>query len=260
MTDNKPALPLRCEALSIGVAECTLVRDLAFTAPAGSITCVLGRNGAGKTLMLHTLAGARAPQSGSIYIGDRELAAWPQRELGRHLGLLAQTDEDPFPATVLDSVLIGRHPHIDFWSWETARDRDIALASLQAVDLVHFGARDLTTLSGGERRRAALATLLTQNPEVMLLDEPINHLDPHHQMDVVQLLRTKAAEGRTIIASMHDPGLAARFANYAVLLFGDGRWHFGPVDEALTEASLSELYRAPLRELIWETGRAFVPE
>ena len=106
---------LACSRLRVEVAGRTLVRNLDFEVPAGTITCILGCNGAGKTMTLHTLAGLRPPASGAVTLETQPLDDWPRRTLARRVGLLTQTTEDPFPSTVLETVLIGRHPHIGFW-------------------------------------------------------------------------------------------------------------------------------------------------
>lgn len=253
-----PASSLACTQLTVEVAERTLVRDLELTVASGTVTAVLGRNGAGKTLTMHTLAGLRAPARGVVTLDGAALASWPRRVLALKLGLLTQTTEDPFPSTVLDSVLVGRHPHVDFWRWESDADRAIARAALAAVALEDFAERDIDTLSGGERRRVALATLLAQNPDVLLLDEPINHLDPHHQLDVLKLLRDRARDGRTVVMSLHDAGLAARFSDHALLLYGDGEWLSGPTSEVLTPETMTKLYGVAVREIAWAGGRTFV--
>jgi iron complex transport system ATP-binding protein len=252
------AAGLTCTQLSVEVAGRVLVRELELTMPSGTLTAILGRNGAGKTMTLHTLAGLRAPALGNVTLDGELLANWPRRALARKLGLLTQTTEDPFPSSVLDSVLIGRHPHIDFWRWESAADRAIARSSLAAVALEELAEREVDTLSGGERRRVALATLLAQNPDVFLLDEPINHLDPHHQLDVLKLLREKAQAGRTVVMSLHDAGLAARFSDHALLLFGNGEWLSGPTIEVLTPQTMTKLYGVAVREISWAGGRTFV--
>jgi iron complex transport system ATP-binding protein len=249
---------LACTQLAVEVAGRALVRELQLTSAAGTVTAILGRNGAGKTMTLHTLAGLRAPARGVVTLDGVQLAAWPRRALARKLGLLTQTTEDPFPSTVLDSVLVGRHPHIDFWRWESDADRAIARAALAAVALADLAEREVDTLSGGERRRVALAALLAQDPGVFLLDEPINHLDPHHQLDVLKLLRARARAGRTVVMSLHDAGLAARFSDHALLLFGDGEWLSGPTNDVLTPATMTKLYAVAVREITWAGGRTFV--
>lgn len=255
---NIAASGLACTQLTVEVAGRTLVRELELAVAGGAVTAILGCNGAGKTMTLHTLAGLRAPARGSVTLDGALLANWPRRALARKLGLLTQTTEDPFPSTVLDSVLVGRHPHIDFWRWESDADRAIARTALAAVTLEDLVERDIDTLSGGERRRVALATLLAQNPDVFLLDEPINHLDPHHQLDVLKLLREKAHAGRTVVMSLHDAGLAARFSDHALLLFGNGEWLSGPTGEVLTPETMTNLYGVAVREIAWAGGRTFV--
>ena len=134
---------------------------------------------------------------------------------------------------MLESALVGRHPHIDFWQWESEADRAIARECLAAMDLAGLDDRDVTTLSGGERRRLGIATVLAQAPAFFLLDEPIQQLDPLHQLGVLELFRARADAGACVVMSLHDPGLAARFADEALLLFGDGRWSHGPAAEVL---------------------------
>lgn len=253
---------LRCENLDVQVAARRLVEKLSFTVQRGSVTCMLGCNGAGKTLTLHTLAGLRAPAAGEIAIEGKPLQSWPRRQLAQRVGLLPQTTEDAFPSTVIETTLVGRHPHIGFWQWENDADRTLASDALAAVSLEGFQSRDIATLSGGERRRVAIAAMLTQNPDLLLLDEPVNHLDPHHQIEVLRLMRARADAGHGVLMSLHDAGLAARFADQALLLFGNGEWLCGPSSEVLTEATMSRLYGMPVMQLSWthedQHGRTFV--
>jgi iron complex transport system ATP-binding protein len=250
---------LECRSLTVSVPGRELVRGLDFEIRPGRVLAVLGRNGAGKSSLLHVLAGLTAPAAGEVRLAARPLAAWPRRELACQLGLLMQASEDPFPGTALDTALVGRHPHIEFWQWESDADRAVARDCLAAMDLAAFDTRDVGTLSGGERRRLAIATVLAQDPQVFLLDEPIQQLDPQHQLAVLRRFRALADDGRTVVLSLHDPGLAARFADDALLLFGDGRWQHGPVTEALHGGAISELYGIAVQELRWPGGRTFVP-
>jgi iron complex transport system ATP-binding protein len=230
--------------------------DLQF--PRGEFTAILGRNGSGKTLTLHTLAGLRKPQEGAVEYNAMSLDTMSRRDVARSIGLLMQDLEESFVTTALEAVLIGRHPHLKTWQWESADDERIARDALTRVNMQDFAARTTDGLSGGERRRVAIASLLAQSPDVFLLDEPTNHLDPHHQVAVLDLFRQQANAGRTVIATLHDPTLAARFADRVVLLFGDGRWKSGATRETLTAESLSELYLTPMVEIASDGRRAFV--
>jgi iron complex transport system ATP-binding protein len=252
------AVALRCEDVTLEVPGRTLVRGLTFELGAGRVLAVLGRNGAGKSSTLHALAGLRESSAGTVRIGDRALAEWPRRDLARTLGLLPQLVEDPFPTTALEAALVGRHPHLDFWAWEGPEDRECARRALAAVDLAGLDDRDIATLSGGERRRLSIATILAQDPAVFLLDEPIHQLDPQHQLDVLRVFRGLADAGRTVVVSLHDVGLAARFADLALLLYGDGRWEYGECATTLNERSIGDLYGVHVRELRWDGGRTFV--
>jgi iron complex transport system ATP-binding protein len=247
-------------ARSVGVAAGTrqLVSDLSIEFRAGELTAILGRNGSGKTLTLHTLAGLRRPQQGTVRMDGASLDQMKRRAVARRIGLLMQDLEESFTSTALEAVLIGRHPHLAPWQWETVDDERIAREALARVDMEQFATRTTDGLSGGERRRVAIASLLAQAPQVFLLDEPTNHLDPHHQVAVLELFREQATAGRTVIATLHDATLAARFADRVILLFGDGRWTSGPTREALTAESLSQLYLTPMIEIAADERRAFV--
>ena len=233
---------LECRGVDVCVGSRTLVRGLDLQVARGAMLAVLGPNGSGKSLSLHTFAGLRSPQAGELRISGRPLIDWPRRALARELALLPQNVEDPFSASVIETVLLGRHPHIARWQWESARDLAIASQALIAVGLAGYEERDVRTLSGGERRRAALAAVLAQTPRIFLLDEPTNQLDPNHQLEALQLLRERADGGAAVIVTLHDPNLAARFADAALLIGKDGDWQCGRVADVLTAPHLSTLY------------------
>ena len=251
---------LSAERLNVRVGTRTLVRDLSLEIAPGEFLAILGRNGSGKTLTLHTVAGLRPPSGGTVRMGGTPLSQMGRRAIARQSGFLAQDLEDSFVTSALESVLIGRHPHLSLWEWESEEDEEAARAALAAVDLATLGERMTDTLSGGERRRLAIASLLAQDPAIFLLDEPTNHLDPHHQLAVLSLFRELANAGRAVVATLHDPTLAARFADRALLLSGDGSWSSGPVAQELTAAKLSQLYVTAVLEIQHRGRRVFVPE
>jgi iron complex transport system ATP-binding protein len=259
MSEAPDGTRLECRGLTVSVPGRELVRELTATFRPGAMIAVLGRNGAGKSSLLHVLAGLRAPAAGEIRLQGRPIAGWTRREYASHVGLLPQASEDPFPGTVLETALVGRHPHIDFWRWEGDEDLGIARSSLAQMDLAGMEDRDVATLSGGERRRLAVAAVLAQEPQTYLLDEPVQQLDPQHELQVLKRFRALADAGHTVVMSLHDASVAARFADEALLLFGDGRWVHGAAAEVLNEDTIASLYGVPVRELRWEGGRTFVP-
>ncbi|MGE5467956.1 MAG: ABC transporter ATP-binding protein [Ignavibacteria bacterium] len=251
---------LEARALDVAIGGRMLCRGLDLAVAAGESWAILGRNGAGKSTLLATLAGLRKPAAGEVLVDGCAAGEMPPRDLARVRGYLPQQSHDPFASTVLETVLVGRHPHLGRWDWESAGDRRIAEDALAEVGLAGFAARDVQTLSGGERQRLGLATLLTQSPRLFLLDEPLAHLDLNHQVAQMDVLQRRVAQGAAVVAVQHDPGFAARYCQRALLLFGDGEWRAGPVAEVVTAENLSRLYNHPLRALGGAPYPVFVPE
>lgn len=250
---------LRAENLDVRIGDVQVCRHLNFTIAPGQCWALLGRNGAGKTTLLHTLAGLRPARSGTIRVDEQLLSSLRRRRIAQRIGLLPQDADDPFPATVLETVLIGRHPHLGPWRFEGADDLAHADAALQTVGLTHARHRDVATLSGGERRRLALATLLCQEPTTMLLDEPTNHLDLHYQISLLDIVVALSARGRSALMSLHDVNLAARFCTHALLLYGDGETATGPIDDVLNCANLERLYRHAMAEIATGARKLYLP-
>lgn len=246
--------------LDVNIGSVRVAAGLGFDLAAGERMAILGRNGTGKTTLLTTLAGLREAEAGTVSLCGEEYAALDARRAAQRRGLLPQGHLDAFQSTVLETALIGRHPHLGRWHWEGKEDERIAREALAAVDLAGLGGREVHTLSGGERQRLAIAALLAQQPRLYLLDEPLAHLDLNHQIAVLELLSRRAREeGVGIVMVLHDINLALRHADRALLLFGEGRTLEGPVEAVLTAESLSRLYGHPLRELRDGGARHFVP-
>jgi len=255
-----PAALLHAEGLRLEAGARVLVDDLGFTVRPGEVWALLGPNGSGKTTLLHALAGLRPPAAGRVRLADRPYADWPAGQAACLRGLLPQVLADAFSAPVLEIVLIGRHPHLARWAWESAEDEAVARAALAAVDLAGFEARDVLTLSGGERQRVGLAALLAQDPLLLLLDEPLAHLDLHHQVAVLDLLRGRAREaGKAVVLALHDLNLAHRFATHALVLSPRGH-RAGPVAEVMREGVLGAAFGHVLRQAQVAGRTVFVPE
>ena len=255
---------LTARDLEVAIGDIRVCRALQLDVLPGQRWAILGRNGVGKSTLLAPLAGLRPAVAGALRIGDIATAVLSAptfstaalRRLARIRGLLPQQQSDPFPATVLETALIGRHPHLHRWDWESAADHAIAREALAAVGLAALAEREVHTLSGGERQRLAIAQLLTQQPRLFLLDEPLTHLDLAHQVAVLELFQRIATQDSdtACIAVLHDPGFALRYCDHALLLFGDGEWLAGASRDIVTAANLGRLYGYPLREIRDERG------
>ena len=232
---------LEARQLRVTVPGRVLVADFDAQVGAGEFIALLGGNGAGKSLLLRTLAGLRPPASGDVCLDRRAIRELTRREVATRLGFLPQDPDAPPQGTLIESVLLGRFAHLGFWERSGAEDAQRAARALADVGLGELGERELVTLSGGEQRRAAIARLLVQSPAIYLLDEPTNHLDPAQQLGVLEQLRGLARAGASVIASLHDPNLALRYADRHWLLSGSG-----PVqvlsNEALEARHLAALY------------------
>ncbi|MDH3695406.1 MAG: ABC transporter ATP-binding protein [Gammaproteobacteria bacterium] len=251
---------LQARDLTVKIANVNICSDLNFTVKPGECWGVLGSNGAGKTTLLHALSGLYSPRSGEVYIDNQSIASLSARTIATNIGVLFQDNTDPFPTTVLESALIGRHPHLNTWQWESDVDIEIARMALHSVGLQGFDRRRVDTLSGGERRRLGIATVMVQNPDIYLLDEPNNHLDLHHQIELLsQLTALTKANEKAIIMVLHDINLASRFCDHLLLLFGDGETRHGAKHEVLDTELLERLYGHELVELAGALHRVFTP-
>jgi len=226
--------------------------------PAGVLTGLIGPNGAGKSTLLHALSGALEPDDGGVVFDGRPLRQWPRDALARRRAVLPQSSELGFPFRALDVVLMGRAAHAGVSTGET--DAAIAIEALRAMDALHLVERVYPTLSGGERQRVQLARVLAQiwpedgRPDrpvhgrgrALLLDEPTNTLDLLHQHVLMRFARRLADEGVCVLAVLHDPNLAALYADRLVVL-DDGRVVAdGPVDAVMTEATITGVFGLPV--------------
>jgi iron complex transport system ATP-binding protein len=242
------------------IADIDIVSGLELDMEGGQFWGLLGPNGIGKTTLLKCLAGLSTPDSGEISLNGCEITGMPRRSLARNIGMLQQHTVYVFDSMVLQTVLTGRHPHLGYWEREGPEDMHKAMSALRAVDLEGFSERSVTGLSGGEARRLAFAALLVQEPRIMLLDEPSNHLDLKHQVQIMSMIRAETRrEGRMALAALHDINLAARFCTHVLMLFGSGEWHAGPCEEMLNESSLERLYNCPVEKIQGRHGSRYYP-
>jgi iron complex transport system ATP-binding protein len=207
----------------------------------GELAILVGPNGAGKTTLLRALAGL-IPADGTIELGGQPLAALKARERARRVAYLPQGHVFHWPISVAAIVMLGREPHADPFSSTSADDRAAVARALAITETQAFAQRAVTTLSGGERARVALARALATQAPVLLADEPTASLDPRHQLIVMELLRQAARAGSAILATMHDLTLAARFADRVVIMHEGRLVAEGPPAETLNAERLATVF------------------
>ncbi len=210
---------------------------------AGALTAVLGPNGSGKTTLLRLLAGIRRPTTGTVSLDDRPLTSYTRRALAARVAVVPQETHLAFDYSVMEMVLMGRHPHLGLFEVEGPADLAVAREALAATNVAHLEDRDFATLSGGEKQRVVIAAALAQATDVLLLDEPTASLDLGAQLDIAALLvELNTTRGVTIVVSTHDLALAAGICRELVLL-RDGRvLAAGPTASVLTSAHVRALY------------------
>jgi iron complex transport system ATP-binding protein len=256
---------LETKQLGVKIGNTTVCQELNLRLRRGERLAVLGRNGIGKSTLLSVLAGLREPETGQVLLDGSSYSQLGSRQSARLRGWLGQHQTAAFASTVLEATLVGRHPHITQWEWESEEDLLIVRDALYRVGLVNFDQRDILSLSGGERQRQAIATLLAQAPQLYLLDEPIAHLDLKHQIATLNLFAGSSGGSfitadLSCIMALHEPSLAVRFCSRALLLFGDGSFELGTCKKVVNASSLTRLYGYPLREVSDEGKRWFIPE
>ncbi len=252
---------LKTENLHVNIGGRDVCTSLDMQVEPGQIWGILGRNGTGKTTLLHTLAGLRSPDNGTIRLDEHDIMQLNRKHLAQKIGILLQHHEDAFPASVMDTVLSGRHPHIGYWQWESGHDHEIAQRALRTVDMSDMINRQINQLSGGERQRVAIACILTQDPDIFLLDEPNSHLDLKHQIGLLEYLSRYTREHqRSMIMSLHDINLATRFCSHILFLYGDGNTEQGTVEQLLTAQRLERLYDHPIKSTRSDNCILFWPD
>jgi iron complex transport system ATP-binding protein len=233
---------LRADRVSFGYADFEL-RDVSVDIPRGSFTGLLGPNGCGKTTLLKLMSGVLHPRDGDVRLEGEPIGRIARRQLARRIAVVPQETHPAFDYTVMEMVLMGRHPHLGPFALEGPADLAIARDALAATGTAHLADRAYMTLSGGEKQRVIIASALTQSPELLLLDEPTASLDLGYQLEIATLLGTLNRErGVTLVLATHDLNLAASLCSDLVLLREGRILAQGRTVEVLTAAMVRRLY------------------
>ena len=236
---------LHCSGLGVRLGEREVLHEVELALPAGRWTALVGPNGAGKTTLLKALA-QLLPAQGRIDILGRPAARWPARERARAIAWLGQGDTGGEDLLAHDVVMLGRLPHQDWLGGASASDNAAVQAAMQETQCWEWRARPLGSLSGGERQRVLLARALAVQARILLMDEPLSHLDPPHQADWLAIVRRHVARGGTAVSVLHEIGLALQ-ADDIVLLQGGRVAHHGAAADPATHRALESVFARRLQ-------------
>lgn len=217
-------------------------KSMTLDMPQGAVTAILGPNGSGKTTLLDLFLGLLTPTGGSLSILNRDRRTYAAKAMKQVLGLVPQNETVPFELTLLEYVLLGRAPFLGMLQTPGKEDRFKAIEAIDQVGMTHLIDRPVPFMSGGERQLAAVARALTQESQILLMDEPTSHLDLANARRILRLIRTIAAQGRTVVFTTHDPNAAAAVADHVVLLKHQQLLASGPTADTLTRPLLSATY------------------
>lgn len=232
MSDHPTAGPLlRARELAIGYSGEALVSDVELTLTAGEAVAIVGPNGTGKTTILRTLGGLLPPLSGTLELGGVALSTLSPRQRARRVAVLPQVDRAEGSLTVAEMVELGRTPHLGLWGHLGQADRAAVDRALEACELADLAHRRLDRVSGGERQRARIALTLAQEAPVLLLDEPVNHLDLRRRYEFFKLIaHLRQERGLAVILVLHDLAEAFREAERVLVLHGGEAKELSPED------------------------------
>lgn len=231
------------ENISCGYGRKAVLENISFRLKKGESVSLIGTNGCGKSTLLKTISGSVRPYRGTVYFDGLAIGDYKRRELARRISYLPQNHSAPADLDVYTLVSYGRYPYLRFCKGLSSDDKRIIERTISMTGLSELAARPLSSLSGGEVKRAFIAFALCSCPEVLILDEPCAHLDIGHTEDVMTMLRGLSLElGMTMLTVHHDINTASRYSDRLIMIHDKGIYADGTPDEVMTEGNLSTVF------------------
>ncbi|HEX2549160.1 MAG TPA: ABC transporter ATP-binding protein [Gammaproteobacteria bacterium] len=232
--------------LTLKIHKKILCENLNLCLNRGQMLGVLGPNGSGKTTLLQTLAGLVPSYKGEIYLQNKLLQTFKGKTRAKHIGILFQQHYHYFSDTVFEFCSQGRYPHLNYFSWYP--NEKMIDDILISMDLIKLKNQKVDALSGGEKKRLEIATLLLQDPQIFLLDEPTNHLDLRYKIKILKHFQQLKTD-KIIVLATHDIDIAEQFCDQILMLFPNGQYLLGDTHSIMTTEHLSLLYEHPMLKL-----------
>lgn len=236
---------LELKNVTLAYGQRVILRDVSFEVRRGEFLGLVGPNGSGKSTLVRGITNLLAPRSGQILIDGHSVGSMSRGELARKVAVVPQAPVLPELFTAFEMVLMGRTPHLKFLQHEGKKDMDIAWRAMQKTQTDHLSKRRVGELSGGERQRLTIARALTQEAQLLLLDEPTSHLDLKYQVETLDLVKEMCVEhGLAAVAALHDLNLAAQYSDRLVMLEHKSIHSQGSLDKVITSEAIREVYGA----------------
>jgi iron complex transport system ATP-binding protein len=244
---ERAGVRIEVEGLRFGYRGKTVLQDVSLRVEPGEVVGLLGPNGSGKSTLIRIVSGILPSYEGSVRVNGAEVRTAPRRELAAMLAVVPQETSFGSPFTVLETVLMGRHPHLAGLAFETQRDVDVARGALDRCGATHLADRTIHEISSGERQRVVFARALAQEPRALLLDEPTSFLDIRHQTELYDLVRDRArSDGTAVLTVLHDLNLAAEYCERIYLLREGRVAAAGRTEEVFTYANLTSVFETEI--------------
>ncbi|MDR0524105.1 MAG: ABC transporter ATP-binding protein [Candidatus Methanoplasma sp.] len=247
---------LKIDSVEFGYSSVPVLNDISMELDGAKFVSILGPNGVGKSTLIHCINKILSPDSGAVFLDGKDVREITIREMAKSIGYVPYSANDTFPLTVVDTVLMGRHPHS---KWKTLdRDLDIVYDALRTLGISHLAMRPFNELSAGQHQKVMLARGLVQEPKILLLDEPTSNLDIRHQLEVTKMLKSLSSEkGMLVIMISHDINIASKFADEVILMHRGDIYSVGSPSEVITEDNLAAVYGVASR-VVEDEGRPHV--
>ena len=246
---------IRCENISVGYGDHVVVSDATLVLHKGEILTLVGPNGAGKSTLLKTLARVLPLKAGTVYLSERDLMSFKNREIAQKMAVLLTHGKDPGMITCREVIEMGRFPYTNMAGTITASDRAIVEEAMEQTGVKDLAQREYTRISDGQRQRVLLARALCQQPEILILDEPISYLDIKYKLEFLTTLqRLVKQRDITVVMTLHELDLAARISD-RIACIKDGKIHrVGTPEEVMEGAYMEELFDLPVGSYDAVTG------
>ena len=241
------------DGIEFGYSSTPVLKDITLDANGPQLLSIIGPNGVGKSTLIHCINRILSPNKGTVMIDGDMVNDISLKDLAKKVGYVPYSANDTFPLSVVDTVLMGRHPHATYKSLD--KDLDIVYDTLRLLNIEDLALRNFNELSAGQHQKVMLARGLVQEPEILLLDEPTSNLDIKHQMEVTRILRDLALEKNILIIMIsHDLNIAAKYSDTMIMLHGGNIFAIGKPNEVITKENIKAVYDVD-SEVIESHGR-----